>query len=163
MTVGRIARLRVAHIWLLPVCLGLIPGSLWTTASRAETFNAKVIAVLDGDTVLVARSGKRPAKVRLAGIDAPEKAQPFGARSRQALVELVLGHEVRVDTVATDKYGRWVAQLTWDGHSVNQQQVRSGMAWEYSYFHRDREYTALQHEAQQAGRGLWAQSDPVPP
>lgn len=163
MTVVRIAGLRVAHLWLLPVWLCVVSGSLWTTASRAETFNAKVIAVLDGDTVLVARPGKRPAKVRLASIDAPEKAQPYGARSRQALAELVLGHEVRVDTVATDKYGRWVAQLTRDGHSVNQQQVSSGMAWEYSHFHRDREYAALQHEAQQARRGLWAQPDPVPP
>lgn len=137
--------------------------ALHSSAVQAEIFNAKVIAVLDGDTVLIAQSGKRPSKVRLAEIDAPEKAQPFGMKSRQALVDQVLKREVRVETVATDKFGRLVAQLQIDGRSINQQQVRSGMAWEYSYFHRDKRYIALQQEAQQARRGLWSQPEPTPP
>lgn len=167
MIIGRLSEhgLRAASLWPVLAYLCIAPGILSALASsaRAETFTAKVIAVLDGDTVLVAQSGKRPAKIRLFGIDAPEKAQAFGAKSRQALVELVLNREVRVETVATDKYGRRVAQLIRDGSNVNQQQVRSGMAWEYSYFHRDREYTALQREAQQAQRGLWSQPNPIPP
>lgn len=157
--------LRAISLWpaLAYLCIALGILSAQASSARAETFTTKVIAVLDGDTVLVAQSGKRPTKIRLAGIDAPEKAQAFGAKSRQALVELVLNREVRVETVATDKFGRRVAQLIRDGSNVNQQQVRSGMAWEYSYFHRDREYAALQREAQQAQLGLWSQPNPIPP
>lgn len=132
-------------------------------AAHAETFNAKVIAVLDGDTVLVARSGHRPFKVRLAEVDAPELAQPYGAQSRQFLSDQVGRREVRVEVVATDKYGRRVAQLGRDGRSINQELVRSGLAWEYSRFHRNRSYLDLQREARQARRGLWAQSHPQAP
>lgn len=147
--------------WLF--CAVLLGGSFNLSVAQADTFNAQVIAVLDGDTVLIAQSGKHPGKVRLAGIDAPEKAQPFGMKSRQALVDLILNREVLVATVATDKYGRLVAQLMLDGRSINQQQVRTGMAWEYSHFHRDQEYIELQREARQARRGLWSQPEPTPP
>ena len=146
-----------------PFYIVLLGCGFYFSNAHADTFSAKVIAVLDGDTVLIAQSGRRPLKVRLAEIDAPEKSQPFGMRSRQALVDQVLNREVLVETVATDKYGRWVAQLLLNGRSVNQQQVSSGMAWEYSYFHRNKDYIALQREAQQARRGLWSQLAPTSP
>lgn len=131
----------------------------------ARTFSAKVIAVLDGDTVLVLRGSRnrQPEKVRLADIDAPEKEQPFGMASRQSLSGLVLKKQVRVSSQATDDYGRLVAHLVADGRSVNEEQVRRGMAWEYSRSRGDRRYTALQNEARQARRGLWAQPDPMSP
>jgi len=147
-----------------------------------QEFSARVIAVLDGDTVLVLHrtAGQRAGglvKIRLAEIDAPEvghagmggwppnsqKAQSFGAASRSSLVEMVLHRQVRVHTVAVDKYGRTVAQLEVNGLKVNEEMVRRGMAWEYSHYHSDRRYIALEKEARQAGRGLWAQHDPIPP
>lgn len=131
-------------------------------AAHAEEFSAKVIAVLDGDTALVLRNGKR-VKIRLANIDAPEKAQEYGMASRQSLVEMVLRKQVQVSSKAMDEYGRMVAQIEAGGLNVNEEQVRRGMAWEYSHFHSDRHYIALQSEAQQARRGLWAQSGPLPP
>ncbi|MBI1174947.1 MAG: nuclease (SNase) [Sideroxydans sp.] len=135
--------------------------SLCGTAS-AEQFLAKVVAVLDGDTVLVVRN-QHPLKIRLADIDAPEKAQDYGMASRDALVRMVLHQQVRVDTLALDKYGRTVALLEVDGMSVNEEMVRRGLAWEYSHFHSDRHYIALQAAAQQAKRGLWRQANPMPP
>lgn len=134
------------------------------TATAGE-FTAKVIAVLDGDTVLVLRGSRnrQPEKVRLAEIDAPEKEQPFGMASRQSLSELVLKKQVRVSSQATDDYGRLVAHLAADGRNINEEQVRRGMAWEYSRSRGDRRYAELQSEARQARRGLWAQPDPMPP
>jgi len=130
---------------------------------HAEEFNAKVIAVMDGDTIMVLRNNEK-IKIRLANIDAPEKAQKFGMESRQALVDRVLKKQVHVNSLAMDNYGRMVAGISIDGRSVNEEQVRSGMAWEYSHFHSNKHYLALQSEAQQARRGLWAQSaSPVQP
>ena len=130
---------------------------------QAEQFDAMVIAVMDGDTVLLLRDGKK-IKVRLANIDAPESDQEFGTESRQALVGRVLKKQVHVNSHAMDNYGRMIAELSVDGRSVNEDMVRSGMAWEYSHFHSNKHYLALQSDAQHAHRGLWALADkPVPP
>jgi len=129
---------------------------------QAETFDAKVIAVLDGDTVLVLRDQQKT-KVRLVNIDAPEKQQPWGKRSRRALCQLVCKRAVRIETQAVDQYERLLATLYVDGINVNQEQVRRGMAWEYSHYHADKTYLALQSEAQQAKSGLWNDANPQPP
>lgn len=123
--------------------------------AQAADFSGKVIAVLDGDTLLVLRGGK-PVKVRLAEIDAPETAQPYGAASQQSLAALVLDKQVSVASRAVDDYGRLVAVVSIGAINVNQEQVRRGMAWEYSRFRNKRELLTLQRDAQQAGRGLWA-------
>lgn len=144
--------------------------------AQAEIFSAKVIAVLDGDTVLVLR-GAQKIKVRLANIDAPEvghagmgglppnsqKDQPFGTQSRVSLLEMVGKKQVQIDSQAVDQYGRTVGQISVDGLNVNQEQVRRGMAWEYSHYHSDKTYIGLQSDAQQARRGLWTQTSPQAP
>jgi micrococcal nuclease len=146
--------MRLLLLLLFSVCFHVV---------YAEEFNAKVIAVMDGDTILVLREGKQ-IKVRLANIDAPEKAQEYGAESRQALLDMVLKKQVHVNSLAMDSYGRMVAEISVDGRSVNAEQVRRGMAWEYSHFHRNKHYLVLQSEARQARRGLWAQAEnPLPP
>lgn len=130
--------------------------------AQGAEFTAKVIAVLDGDTVLIKRaSGLK--KIRMAGIDAPEKAQLFGETSRRSLAEMVLGKQVKVTSEAVDQYGRMVARLSVDGLDVNAEQIRRGMAWENSRFHNNRAMLALQEEARQEPRGLWAAGDPMPP
>lgn len=131
-------------------------------ATQAGEYTAKVIAVLDGDTLLVTRGGK-PLKLRLAGIDAPEKAQPYGPAAQQTLAERVMGQTVQVVTRAKDDYGRTVADVFVAGQSVNQEQVRRGMAWEYSRYHNDRAMLALQFTAQQQKRGLWAGDTAIEP
>ncbi len=130
---------------------------------HAEEFDAKVIAVMDGDTVLVLRDGRK-IKVRLVNIDAPESDQEFGKESRDALVNMVLKKQVHINSQAIDSYGRMIAELSLDGQSVNEEQVNKGMAWEYSHFHRNKRYLSLNQQARQAKRGLWAQSvQPVSP
>ncbi len=127
--------------------------------AHAEEFTARIIVVIDGDTVVIRRAGGL-LKIRLAEIDAPEKGQPFGEESKQSLSEMVLRKQVTVVSRAVDKYGRMVANLSLNGLDVNTEQVRRGMAWEY---HSGKELAALQEEARNASRGLWAQSNPIPP
>ena len=146
-----------------------------------QEFTAKVIEVLDGDTVLILRKGggtaagnppasplrgkraSRLLKIRLAEIDAPEKAQTFGETSKRSLSDLVMGKQVKIVSQAMDQYGRMVAHLSVNGLDVNAEQIRRGMAWEYSNFHSNKALIALQNEAKQAPYGLWAQSNPTPP
>ncbi|CAH1088729.1 thermonuclease family protein [Candidatus Nitrotoga sp. 1052] len=131
-------------------------------AAHAEEFSAKVIVVIDGDTVLILRDNM-PIKVRLAEIDAPEKAQASGEESKQSLAELVLNKQVRVDSRAIDDYGRLVALIKVDELNVNYEQVQRGMAWVYSRFNKSEALLDLQNGAKKAKRGLWAQTDPIPP
>jgi len=143
----------------------LLSGMLLVSCSiaQAEEFDAKVIAVMDGDTMMVLRDGKK-IKVRLVNIDAPEADQEFGRESRQALADKVLKKQVHVNSQAVDSYGRMLAEISLDGQSVNEAQVDSGMAWEYSHFHRNKRYLSLNKQAQQSRRGLWAQTaQPVSP
>lgn len=130
--------------------------------AHSEEFVAEVIAVLDGDTVLIKRASGL-LKIRLAEIDAPEKAQTFGETSKHSLSNMVLGKQVKFISQTMDQYGRMVAHLSVDGLDVNAEQIRLGMAWEYSNFHGNKALVALQNEAKQAPRGLWAQSNPTPP
>ncbi len=130
---------------------------------QADEFEARVIVVMDGDTVMVLRDGKK-IKVRLAHIDAPESEQEFGRESRQALADLVLKKQVRVKSQAVDSYGRLIAELSLDGQSVNETQLSNGMAWENSRHDRNRRYQSLSKQAQQSRRGLWSKSaQPVSP
>jgi len=140
----------------------LVAAFFVTVSAQAGVFSAKVIAVLDGDTLLVTR-GDKPVKLRLAEIDAPEKAQPYGTASQKSLSDMVMGKQVQVESRAVDDYGRIVAIVSMDGLDVNREQVRRGLAWEYSRFHSNKELLALQREAQLAKRGLWAGEDIVEP
>ena len=142
------------------ILLLLLAGA--TGGAQAEEFVTKIIAVLDGDTVLVKRDSGL-LKIRLAEIDAPEKAQAYGSNSRRSLSDMVLGKQVTVVSQAIDKYGRMVAHLSINGLDVNTEQIRRGMAWEYSHFHSNRALIALQREARQDARGLWARGNPTAP
>lgn len=134
----------------------------YACSAWAGDFAGRVIAVLDGDTLLVLR-GKQKLKVRVADIDAPEKEQPGGMASEQSLADLVRHKQVQVSSRAVDAYGRIVGLVTVGGTNVSEEQLRRGMAWEYSRFHGNKAYVALQHSAQNARRGLWAQANPTPP
>lgn len=128
----------------------------------SQEFTAKVIAVLDGDTVLVKRA-KGLVKIRMVGIDAPEKAQTFGETSKHSLSDMVMGKQVTIKSQAIDQYGRMVASINVNGLDVNAEQIRRGMAWENSNFHSDKALLALQEEAKQEPRGLWVLGNPTPP
>jgi micrococcal nuclease len=126
-------------------------------------FEGKVVAVLDGDTIDVLYEG-RAVRVRLAEIDCPEKKQAFGRKAKQRTAELASGRSVRVEVRTVDLYGRAVAKVVLpDGSSLNEALLRDGFAWWYKRYSKDERLGALEQEARDAKRGLWADDNPVPP
>ena len=125
----------------------------------------KVVKVVDGDTIHILDTDKNRSKVRLHGIDTPERGQPYWRAAREALADMVAGKKVRVTVVDEDRYGRLVGQVhLTDGTNVNVELVRQGMAWWYERYARgDRQLANAQREAREAGRGLWQEPDPMPP
>lgn len=122
----------------------------------------EVIGIADGDTLTVLQNGQ-PARVRLANIDAPEKSQSFGARSKQSLSDMCYRQDATLEVASTDRYGRQVAVVSCAGVNANRAQVERGMAWVYPRYNRDDTLPALQSAAQAHRRGLWAQEGPVAP
>ncbi|MFG6448837.1 thermonuclease family protein [Roseateles sp. BYS180W] len=121
-----------------------------------------VVGVLDGDTLRV-RCGEQPQQVvRIAQIDAPEKRQPFGQRSREGLSELCMYARAELGPVKRDRYGRWVADVRCEGRDVASHQIDAGLAWAYTRYLKRVELLARQAQAQRAGRGLWEQTEPPP-
>lgn len=137
--------------------------------ATAATFAGRVVGVSDGDTVTVLTAQNRQVKVRLSGIDAPEKKQPFGIFSRQTLARQVFGQAVTVQWTKLDRYGRVVGKIEIDGVDANLEQVREGSAWVYTQYLRElppedrKRYLEAEHQAQFERRGLWRDSDPEPP
>jgi endonuclease YncB( thermonuclease family) len=135
----------------------------WSAAAFAD-FSGKVVAVKDGDTLEVMKEGVA-VRVRLYGIDCPEKGQAFGQRAKQFASDLAFGKAVKVIEKDRDRYGRTVGEVILeDGRSLNQELVRAGLAWWYrQYAKNDAELKTLEREARDAKSGLWADADPVPP
>ena len=142
-------------------------GLTWTYPAAlavAESFNGQVVGVSDGDTLKVMESG-RAEKVRLARVDCPEKGQAFGTRAKQRTSDLAFGKVVTVHVNSQDKYGRFISEVVLpDGENLNEILVREGMCWWYRYFSQDDVVMPrYEQEARSSGRGLWVDSNPVPP
>ena len=123
---------------------------------------ATVTGVADGDTLYADIEG-HSIRIRLAQIDAPEKAQPFGRRSEQSLRELVWKRQVLLWWKSLDRYGRPIAQVSVDGIDVNAEQVKGGSDWVFRRYSNDPALLELEAQAKSAGLGLWAEPHPVPP
>jgi endonuclease YncB( thermonuclease family) len=132
-------------------------------ATPRRSLVGQVVKIADGDTLTVLDSARNQHKIRLAGIDAPEKAQAFGTQARNALAAAVFRQTVRVDVTDTDRYGREVGRVFCAGHFVNADLVRAGFAWRYVQWDKTGEFAPLEADARRHRRGLWADSHPVPP
>ena len=137
--------------------------------SSAYELTGRVVSVADGDTVTLLDANLRQHRIRLSGIDAPEKRQPFGNRSRLHLGALVFGKQVTADCPKTDRYKRAVCRLEVDGIDANLAQVEAGMAWHYKAYTREQSpadrwrYAKAEDRAREARHGLWADRAPVAP
>jgi endonuclease YncB( thermonuclease family) len=136
-------------------------AALAAGSARAD-FTGRVVGVADGDTLTVL-DGTRQVRVRLWGIDAPERGQPWSSRSRDALAARAMHRDALVATRGTDGYGRTLARVAVDGVDLGEAQVRDGMAWVYRRYTKDRPMIAIEDEARAARRGLWSLPDPEPP
>lgn len=149
---GRALRLAVV------VCLAAVVGSVQSTA-REDTrpfLVGAVTAVTDGDTLRV-QLASGPIRVRLDSIDAPEVTQPHGRAAKAALERLVERGPVELEVMTQDRHERLVAVVYANGRNVNEQMVRSGAAWAYREYLKDRRYCQWEDRARRERRGLWAQ------
>ena len=148
----------------LTVCLATVSG--W---SHAETLEGRVVEISDGDTLTLLDSEKRTHKIRLSGIDAPEKDQPFGQRSKQHLASEVFGQFIVVDHHKKDRYGRLLGKLLKNGEDINLKQIQVGLAWHYKAYAKEQsardqtQYSDAEVQARQAIKGLWGDAIPMPP
>lgn len=135
----------------------------------SATLQGLVVGISDGDTITVLDDSKTPHKVRLSGIDAPEKKQAFGSVSKGHLSDLVYKRMVLVEYQKEDRYGRIVGKVTVDGVDANLAQVRAGLAWHYKAYQKEQplvdrlEYSRAEEMARETKRGLWRGPAPVPP
>lgn len=136
---------------------------LIASIAQAQTLHGKVVNIADGDTLTILTSSKEQVKIRLAGIDTPEKAQPFGTKAKQYLAALAFQKYASIDVETIDRYGRTVATVFVGGQNINAEMVRSGMAWVYTKYSNDKNLLALEAAARQARRGLWLSDKPIAP
>lgn len=137
--------------------------------SAADTLQGRVVGIADGDTVTVLDDSNTQWKIRLMGIDAPEKNQAFGNKSKESLSALVFNEQVTVEYSKKDKYGRTVGKIMVDGIDANLEQIKVGLAWHYKQYQNEQSvkdrlsYAQAEERARAETRGLWFDVDPTPP
>ena len=135
----------------------------------AELLSGKVVSVSDGDTITVLDSANTQYKIRLVGIDAPEKAQAFGQVSKKSLSDLVFNKDVEISWEKRDRYQRILGKVLLNGQDVCLEQVKRGMAWHYKKYQRDQNpadraaYALAEKKARDIRLGLWADEAPIEP
>ena len=138
--------------------------TFFSSLVSASEITGSVVSVIDGDTIEVLHNDKAE-RIRLSGIDCPEKGQAYGKRAKQAASDLVFGKEVTVQTYGHDKYKRTIGDVILpDGMNLNQELVKQGWCWWYrKYAPADTVLEGLETEAREAKKGLWVEPNPVPP
>lgn len=129
----------------------------------ARAITGKVTGVKDGDTIEILKE-RTSYRIRLAGIDCPEKKQPYGSQAKQFVSELCFGKTVTARILSQDRYGRHIALIILpDGRNLNHELLRHGLAWHYKQYSKNRHLAALEAEARQRRIGLWSDKNPIPP
>ena len=138
-------------------------------ASSAATLTGRTVRVTDGDTIVILSEGKVQHKIRLQGIDAPERGQAYGTKSKEHLSDAVAGKFVVVEYDKRDRYGRIVGKVLLSNEDINLRQIEAGLAWHYKKYQDEQttsdrlKYSDAELEARRVRRGLWADNNPVPP
>jgi endonuclease YncB( thermonuclease family) len=141
--------------------VGLVTGFLVCAGAAADTMSGRVVRVVDGDTLVLLVAGHEQERIRLAGIDCPER--------KQALTRRVAGKEVTIEWAKRDRYGRVVGKVVYGGKDIDLALVREGMCWWYrKYAHEQTRadrvlYENAEAKAQEKRLGLWRDTNPVPP
>lgn len=138
--------------------------SCTSAQSSIRSLSCRVIGVSDGDTLTCLLKSNKSMKIRLAGIDAPEKAQPFGHKSRQLLANLLYKRNVTLRIQGYDRYHRILATVYDEqNRNINLIMLQQGMAWVYQGYKKNSDYLYAQQQAQQKKLGLWSEPYPISP
>lgn len=129
----------------------------------AQTLTGKVISIKDGDTIEMLVRNK-PVKIRLHGIDCPEKGQPFGIKAKQFTSDLCFGKIVKAEQTGKDRYGRIIANVFLPTQDLlNLQLLKAGLAWHYRKYDHNNVFSLAEKEARTKRRGVWSMKNPIAP
>jgi micrococcal nuclease len=149
----------------LPMAIVLFLFSM-LMAAPCQAWQGKAIHIADGDTITVLTRDSRQVKIRLYGIDTPERGQDFGGKAKEFTADLVGNRLVEIDPIAQDRYGRIVALVKVDGRSVNEELLEAGLAWVYRRYCDApfcSEWLKLEDQARHRRLGLWTLAEPITP
>lgn len=135
-----------------------------STISQAQSFSVRVVGISDGDTFTCINDDNLQLKIRINGIDAPEKKQAFGNKSKELLSSLIFGKRINIDVQSKDGYGRYIAYVySPEGKDVALLMLHEGMAWHFTKYDNNKVYSDAENVARKAKRGLWSESSPIAP
>lgn len=129
---------------------------------QADTWTGKCVGVADGDTITVMKEA-RPIKIRLYGIDCPEKGQSFYRKAKEFTADSAFGKIVRVDGEIFDRYRRLIAWVYVGDFCLNRELLRAGLAWHYKKYSQEDDLAQLETIARARKEGLWREEGPTPP
>ncbi len=133
------------------------------TLISGKDLKGRVVSIQDGDTVTLLQ-GNTTYKIRLNGIDCPEKKQAFGNVAKQFTANMVFGKQVKVQYTEKDRYGRYLGTvITADGKNLNKELLKAGLAWHYKQYSDSVVLAGLEDKARAAKIGLWSDPDSIPP
>lgn len=136
----------------------------WVFPTIDLNFSGKVTSVIDGDTIEILNNEKEVTRIRLKGIDCPERSQAFGTKAKQFTASLCFGMTIAINGSEKDYYGRTLGDVVLpDGKILNHELVKAGLAWHYKKYSSDETLARLEKEAKEAKRGLWADPESIAP
>lgn len=158
------------YLTLLVFCCLPAPAVIAQQAQQAvvalkvnKRYKGKSIKVDDGDTFTFLSSGKSTYRIRLDGIDAPEKGMPYAKKSKEFLAALLLDQTIELSVVSVDRYGRYVCKVYCNGGNVNLLMLQAGYAWHYNQYSQSYALAQAQAKAREQKKGLWQNKDPLAP
>lgn len=155
--------MKISKAILLAITISCVAISCGGNA-QPDFVSGKVVKIVDGDTYDLLIDGDSTLRVRMDGIDAPERGMPFSKKARQYLGELCHGQIVRVNCTDCDHYGRIISfSYLEDGRELSREMLRAGYAWHFKEHNSDSELAELEKEAKCGHRGLWRDKNPMEP
>ena len=132
--------------------------------TRGGTLEGKVIKIVDGDTYDLLTSTKTVYRIRMNGIDAPEKGQAYGQKAKDYLGKLCMNQTIRIQWYSKDRNGRYIADgYLKDGHSLSMEMIKAGFAWHFKKYSKDEVLDKAEIKAREEKLGLWADANPEAP
>ncbi len=155
-------------IWILLIITALISCNSRngnnSNLDKGDSAIGKVVSIIDGDTYDLLIDGKEKVRIRMEGIDAPEKGMPFYKVSKKYLSALCFKKDVKIEITGKDRYKRLLAYTYMeDGTELSHEMIRAGLAWHYKQYNSNRELSELENEAKAMKRGLWIEDNPMAP
>ncbi len=123
----------------------------------------KVIKIKDGDTLIILDENNMQHTIRVADVDCPEKAQPFGNKAKQFTSKEVFGKLVNIQKKNIDKYGRIIGYVLYENKNLSLELLKNGYAWHYKYYSKDLKMDKLEKYARANKKGLWIEKAPINP